>query len=591
MITATFTGSAPEWSGHFTSPHAVYVAYRHDAVADVVQRAEDAAYHGRWAVLMLAYEAAPAMDPAMQTNDPSGAPLAVAAIFSHRAPTPPVPPAQPLSIQWTPLISRTFYQHVVQLILSYIADGDTYQVNYTFPMVCKAPHNLDDWYAALYAAQPAPFSCHITMSDCSVLSLSPELFFARRGDQIITRPMKGTLPRGRWLEEDAAQHAALAQCPKNRAENLMIVDMLRNDLGRIAVFGSVSVPALFSVEPYLTVLQMTSTVTARLRPATSLWDILRALFPCASITGAPKVRTMQIIRTVELHRRGFYTGTIGLLQPGGDCTFNVAIRTIVVSRPSGIARFVVGGGIVADSTPESEYDECLVKAAFLQTSRPAFDLLESLLLHDGQYWLLPYHLNRLRASAAYFGFHFNESDVHSALNDMARAHPSGRFKVRLLMACTGALSTEAVPLSPQEHPWVLGIAPSPVSSHDVFLFHKTTNRSVYDEALRACPGYDDVILWNEHGHVTESTRANIVIERDGQRITPPRTAGLLAGAFRAALLQEGTLVEAPVSLDDVARASRLWLINAVRGWIEVDLPRLHAALYLHQQARDPRRAV
>lgn len=591
MISATFTGSTPAWSGHFAAPQAVFTAYHHDAVADVVQRAEAAAHDGRWAVLMLAYEAAPAMDPALQTNHPSGAPLAVAAIFSHRAPAPPMPPVEPPPVNWTPLISRTFYQHVVQLILSYIASGDTYQVNYTFPMVCKAPRKLDDWYAALYAAQPAPFSCHITMPDCSVLSLSPELFFARRGGQIITRPMKGTLPRGRWLEEDAAQRAALAQCPKNRAENLMIVDMLRNDLGRIATFGSVSVPALFSVEPYHTVLQMTSTVTARLRPATALWDILRALFPCASITGAPKVRTMHIIRTVELHRRGFYTGTIGLLQPGGDCTFNVAIRTIVVSRPSGIARFGVGGGIVADSTPAGEYDECLVKAAFLQTPRPAFDLLESLLLHDGQYWLLPYHINRLRASAAYFGFQFNESDVHTVLNNTARAHPSGRFKVRLLLACTGALSTEAVPLPPLEHPCVLGIAPTPVSSRDIFLFHKTTNRTVYDEALRACPGYDDVILWNEHGHVTESTRANIVIEHDGQRVTPPRTAGLLAGTFRAALLEEGAIVEAPVSLDDVARATRVWLINSVRGWIDVDLPRLHAALYLHQQARDARRAV
>jgi len=591
MTSAIFTGISPAWYGHFTAPHAVYTACRHDAVAEVVSRAEAAARAGSWAVLLLAYEAAPAMDPALPAHTACSMPLAVAAIFAQRDPVPPLPAPHLPQLSWTPLVSRNAYCRAAHRILAYIAAGDTYQVNYTFPMLCPAPIDLPAWYAALCAAQAAPFSCFITLDGYSVLSLSPELFFARRGDEIITRPMKGTLPRGRWLEEDRELQRALAQCPKNRAENLMIVDMVRNDLGRVAAFGTVQVPALFAVEPYHTVLQMTSTITARLLPATPLWNILRALFPCASITGAPKVRTMHIIRELEPYPRGIYTGTIGLLQPGGDCVFNVAIRTIVCDHRTGMARFAVGGGIVADSTPASEYEECQVKAAFLHTPRPHFDLLESLLLRDGAYWLLEYHLRRLRSSAAFFGFHLDEPAVLAALNQTSCTYPSGRFKVRLLVASTGAVSIEAAPLPPAQSAWVLGVAPSHVSSRNLFLFHKTTHRTVYDEAVRACPGCDDVVLWNEHGDVTESTRANIVIERDGRRVTPPRDAGLLAGTFRAALLEEGSLAEASVSMDDLARATRVWLVNSVRGWIDVDVPRLHAALRLHQQSRNARGAV
>jgi len=591
MTSATFTGISPEWYGHFSAPHAVFTAWRHDAVAEVVSHAEGAARAGCWAVLLLAYEAAPAMEPALPAHTACGMPLAVAAIFTQREPVAPLPAQHLPQLSWTPLVTRDAYCSAAQRILAYIAAGDTYQVNYTFPMLCRAPDDLAAWYAALCAAQAAPFCCYITFDTWSVLSLSPELFFARRGVHITTRPMKGTLPRGRWLEEDRTLQHTLAHCPKNRAENLMIVDMLRNDLGRVAAFGSVKVPALFAVEPYHTVLQMTSTITARLRPATTLWDILRALFPCASITGAPKIRTMHIIRELEPHPRGIYTGTIGLLQPGGDCVFNVAIRTIVCDLRTGMARFAVGGGIVADSTPASEYEECQVKAAFLHTPRPQFDLLESLLLRDGAYWLREYHLRRLRSSAAFFGFPLDESAVLAALNQTSCTLPSGRFKVRLLVASTGAVSIEAAPLPPAERAWVLGIAPLPVSSRNVFLFHKTTHRTVYDDAVRACPGCDDVVLWNEHGDVTESTRANIVIERQGRRVTPPRDAGLLAGTFRAALLAHREIVEEPVSMNDLARATRVWLVNSVRGWIDVDVPRLHTALYLHQQARNTRGAV
>jgi len=591
VISAVFHGADSGWSGAFAQPRAVFSATEHHGVANVIAHAERAAHDGYWSVLLLAYEAAPAMDAAMHTHAPGAFPLAWAAVFDHRAPAPPLAPAELPAPPWTPLVSRAEYERAVQRILAYIAAGDTYQVNYTFPMTCRAPGDLAAWYATLCAAQGAPYSCRIELPDHAVMCLSPELFFSRRGDVITARPMKGTMPRGRWWDEDAAQRDALARCKKNRAENLMIVDMLRNDVGRVAQFGSVHVPALFTVEPYHTVLQMTTTVEARLQPHTPLCDIMRALFPCASITGAPKIRTMDIIRELEPQPRGLYTGTIGLLQPGGDCVFTVAIRTIVCSRRTGTAVFSVGGGIVADSTPAGEYDECAVKAAFLHTRRPVFDLLESLLLDDGRYWLLDEHLARMRDSARYFGYAYDEAAVRRVLAGLARAHACGRFKARLLLAPDGEVRAEAQPLTDLAQPCVAGIAPAPVSSRDVFLFHKTTHRAVYDAAVRACPPCDDVVLWNEDGDITESTRANIVLELDGQRVTPPRACGLLAGTLRAKLLAEGALVERRISRADLARARHVWLINSVRGWMEVDLPHLRAALALQQQTRDRGGAV
>lgn len=584
MISAVFSGTSPDWSGRFQNPRALHCARSHHEVADVVRRAERAARDGHWVVLLIAYEAASAMDAALRTHALTNFPLATALIFDASQPVSPATPASLPQTSWTPLVPRTAYEDAVSRILAYIAAGDTYQVNFTFPMVCQPPHALSAWYSALSAAQAAPFSCHISLPEFSILSFSPELFFARIDSTIIARPMKGTLPRGRWLEEDLARRSQLGSCLKNRAENLMIVDMVRNDLGRIATIGSVRVPTLFSVEPYPTVLQMTSTISAHLTPSTTLWDILRALFPCASITGAPKVRTMAIIRELERYPRGIYTGAIGLLQPGGNATFSVPIRTILCDHATQRAFFAVGGGIVADSNPTAEYEECLTKAAFLHTPRPYFELLESLLLRDGAYWLLPEHLARLRASAAYFGFPYDEAAVRCALNEVAHARVAGSCKVRLVLAPSGRVTADVESLPSSSRPWVLAVAPNPVSSRDVFLFHKTTHRLVYDHALHASPACDDVILWNELGEITETTRANIVIEHAGQRLTPSRESGLLAGTFRAALLARGELQEKRLTLDDLARASRVWLINSVRGWIEVDMPRLRAALASHQQA-------
>ena len=343
--------------------------------------------------------------------------------------------------------------------------------------------------------------------ELDVLSLSPELFFRREGKHMSTRPMKGTAPRGRTPREDARLKTWLAMDEKQRAENLMIVDLLRNDLGKVSVPGSVRVSSLFDLERFETVWQMTSTVESTLRHGTMLVDLMGALFPCGSITGAPKIRTMQIIRELESLPRGAYTGAIGLLKPGGDCVFNVAIRTVVIDTETGVATFGVGGGVTIDSTAEREYEECLVKSRFLHSTPVEFQLLESMLLEGGSFFLLERHLARMKASAAYFGFCFPEGKIRSDLDKVAAGHPEESWKVRLLVSHTGEVRIESgARQNLSDRDVKVAFADKPVIAKNRFLFHKTTNRSVYDDALAARPDCDDVILWNEAGEETASTR-------------------------------------------------------------------------------------
>jgi len=365
--------------------------------------------------------------------------------------------------------------------------------------------------------------------------------------------------------------ALLHASAKNRAENLMIVDMVRNDLGRVAMMGSVQVPALFEVERYATVLQMTSTVRCACAPARTTVEILAALFPCGSVTGAPKVRTMEIIHELEPFARGIYTGAIGVFMPGGDGIVNVPIRTITLDTRTGEATFNVGGGITADSTIADEYEECLTKTAFLTAPALDFGLLESLLLEDGVYPLLARHLQRLQASARYFDMAYDAAHVRAALDACARAHPAGAWKARLVLTPDGRANCAAERRPPLRGPWRIGFARRRVNAHDRLLYHKTTARARYDAARRERPDCDDVILCNERGEVTEASIANIVIACAGRKLTPPSSAGLLPGVFRAELLAAGVIAEAMLRPDDIRRADGIWLINAVRGWVPAAL--------------------
>ena len=376
--------------------------------------------------------------------------------------------------------------------------------------------------------------------------------------------MKGTAPRGLTWEDDCRQATWLHQSEKNRAENVMIVDMIRNDMGRVARPGSVAVPDLFTVERYPTVWQMTSTVTADTGVAHS--RLLQAMVPCASITGAPKRSTMRIIAGLEPAPRRIYTGSIGVMAPGQRLQLNVAIRTVLVDRETGTAEYGVGGGIVWDSTAGEELAETAHKARVLTTRRPPFQLLETVRWEpESGYFLLEDHLQRLQRSADYFSFTVALDQLNAVLARRAATFPATPQRVRLLLSRAGEITVESYPYIPDHTPRRVYLAPRPVNRDDPFLYHKTTHRAVYEHALAACPGCDDVLLWNEDGELTESSRANLVLELDGERVTPPLSSGLLPGIYRGWLLRERRVREQVVRLADLRRCTHLWLVNALRG--------------------------
>ena len=535
----------------------------------LLREAESAAAKGRWVALAVSYDAAPAFDDALTAHRSSDFPLVWAGFFDQPAPLPDARPAEDGHAafhfsDWAPAVGRADYEASVSAIRSYIAAGDTYQVNYTFPMRSRLTGDAHAAFNALGISQRAEYSALLEIGDQTVMSFSPELFFEWRGDRLTTRPMKGTTQRGRWLEEDDERSRMLAASAKDRAENVMIVDLLRNDIGKVAAVGTVEVPELFAVGKLGQVLQMTSTVTCRTRPEVTLVDIFRALFPCGSITGAPKVRSMEIIGELEASARGIYSGAIGYLAPDGDAVFNVAIRTISVEK-DGASTFGVGGGITWGSTPAGEYEECLLKAKFLTTPSPGFSLLETLALRAGEYALLDRHVARARSSAEYFGFGWKEDAVRDALDDIARAHGSGEWRVRFTSSPAGEVATQAERLQPLSLPRRVRFAGEPIDSRDPLWFHKTTARERYDRALARCQPCDDVIFWNERGEITESTIANIVVTVGGAQYTPPRSAGLLAGTLRDQMIENGELSERAITKDELASAHSFALINSVRG--------------------------
>jgi para-aminobenzoate synthetase/4-amino-4-deoxychorismate lyase len=528
---------------------------------------------GLYAAGYIAYEAAPAFDAALRVRSAPTMPLLWFGLYDHVEPIDlPVPdrPANPIG-PWTPTVSWEEYECAINTIKDHIAAGRTYQVNYTYRL--RAPFADDAWpFFLQLARRQNNYAAYLDLDRWVVCSASPELFFRRDGDTVMSRPMKGTAPRGKTLTEDRAQMEWLHRSEKNRAENVMIVDMIRNDLGRLAQIGSVNVPRLFEVERYPTVLQMTSTVTAQIDA--SFADLLTALFPCASITGAPKVSTMKIIADLETTPRGVYTGAIGYLMPDRSAQFNVAIRTVTIDRELGQAEYGVGGGIVWDSDAADEYRECEIKTRVLTSPPIEFDLLEALLWTPAEgYFLLDRHTARLQDSAEYFGFRFDRAEWLDRLEEFRRSLPLVDHKVRAVLNRSGSLSISAIPLGEIARPPVqrVALAQHPIDSGDVFLYHKTSRRAIYDRVRAELPSCDDVILWNKRGEITESCTANVVIDLNGELITPPIECGLLGGTFRAVLIEEGQIVERVISIQMLRSARRLYLINSVRKWMDAQI--------------------
>jgi para-aminobenzoate synthetase / 4-amino-4-deoxychorismate lyase len=550
----------------FTRPAAVYVAKTPAQTRAILKRAAAAAAAGRYAAGFVGYEAAPAFDAALRTHPPGRLPLAVFGVYAggEAFDTLPAPAVPCTAGPWRPSVDAAAYAAALDRIRAYLAAGDTYQVNYTMRLRAALSGDPYALFHRLVAAQAGGrFAAYFACEAWAVCSASPELFFDCTPPDIVCRPMKGTAPRGLWSADDMAHAAALRTSEKERAENVMIVDMIRNDLGRIAAPGSVRVVSVFDTERYPTLWQLTSTVAAE--TDAGLPEIFGALFPCASVTGAPKVRTMEITRELEPDPRGVYTGAIGLIEPGGRARFSVAIRTVAVDRAAGEAEYGVGGGIVWDSRPEREYAECAVKARVLDRPVEAFALLETLLWtpRDGCV-LLDGHLRRAEASAVYFGFAFSAERVRRAL--AAQTMPEEPARVRVEMDRDGGVRVTAVPLGPNTGaPATVAVDDRPVDPADRFLYHKTTRRAVYAAARARHPDADDVLLCNARGEITESTIANLVVERGGERVTPPLSCGLLPGVYRDALLRRGRVREAVVRREDLRRAAAIYLVNALRG--------------------------
>ncbi len=592
--------TGPRLRHAFGQPLQTLTAHTPDQLRPLLDAVQQAATSGLWCVGSMRYEAAAAFDTALSVHAPDG-PLACFAVYDRPLPWPSEDlDAAAAHATWQPSLQRPVFDAALATIQSAIQRGDVYQVNFTAPMTGTLAGTApgDDeatdtraLFAALQRAQPGGYAAWLNLGALGelggeqVLSVSPELFFdwhlanAPEGQagRLLARPMKGTAPRGANARDDAHQAQALRASPKERAENVMVVDLLRNDMSRVAQPFSVQVPRLFHTQALPSVWQMTSDVTATTRPGCTLADVFAALFPCGSVTGAPKVQAMKIIEALESSPRGVYCGAVGVVRPvegsGLHATFNVPIRT--VTARARVLRCSTGSGITADATAEGEWREWQHKRAFVERASQSFELLETLALVNGQYRHAPLHLARLASAAAHFGFaethDVNDAAVH-ALADLATRCPEGAWRVRLLLDVRGQARAEAFALPESPAQVQLQLADRPLlEAHSEFTRFKTTRRAHYDAFTPIQPGVFDTVLWNEQGEITECTRGNVAMLVDGRWVTPPLHCGLLGGVARALALQSGQLVEAVVRVDALDRVQGWTFLNSLRGWVGAGL--------------------
>ncbi len=562
------TGQAGALRGAFDAPLQTLVAHTPHEVRPLLATVDRLAREGRWCVGYVRYEAAPAFDTALAVHAADG-PLAWFGVYDKARDWPTEETPAPAAVAWHNSLTREAFNRNMDAIHQAIGAGELYQINYTAPLLGELQGEPRALFHALQRAQPGGYAAFIDSGVEQVLSVSPELFFDWHGQHILTRPMKGTAPRGANAEQDAQQVAQLRASPKEQAENVMIVDLLRNDLSRIAEPHSVRVPELFRIEALPTVFQMSSDVTATTRPGTTLADVFAALFPCGSVTGAPKVQTMQLIRTLEREPRGIYCGAIGVVRPGGHATFNVAIRTVTVQ--DGAARCGIGSGITFDATAAGEWQEWHHKRAFLKRASQPFSLLETLRLEDGRPRDMQRHLARMARAAQHFGYPFAVQSLEHALAQLAQTHPQGVWRVRLLLDAAGGVDAQAYAMeaTPSRVRLRLGKAPFE-AAHSEFVRYKTTQRAHYDAVAPTEAGVFDTLLWNTQGELTECTRSNIAVRLDGRWLTPPLRCGLLGGVARTRYLEEGRIEEDVIRIEDLQRAQGLAVFNSLRGWIEAE---------------------
>lgn len=568
-----------EWL-HFREPYRLIEAKKLEEVLPALREIEQLTQINNWyAAGFLSYEAASVFDPALQTRGlarGSQFPYLWFGLYPHpHTMSLPKPSGPTEELNWLPTIDEDSYHAAVEKIKQHIAEGRTYQVNYTMRLQTFFPGS--PWHFFLRLTQNQNnHAAYIDTGRHVICSASPELFFQLDGNTITCRPMKGTTPRGRTTAEDREQSEWLRNSPKNRAENVMIVDMIRNDLGRIAEIGSVCVPRLFETERYPTLWQMTSSVTAK--TSASLDKIFAALFPCASITGAPKVSTVKMIAELESTPRKIYTGTVGYISPRRKAKFNVAIRTALIDLATQKAEYGIGGGIIWDSASTDEYAEALLKAQVLVPDTQPFSLLETILwTPEAGFFLGERHVARMLDSADYFDIPITKANLEKYLERISSGFRTPQ-RVRLLLDQGGKIDSESSPFDLLAENRLLKacLAREPIDSRNIFLFHKTTRRETYEAARHGLEECEDTLLYNEAGELTEFTIGNLVVEWDGQLFTPPIQCGVLPGTFRAHLIETGRVVERTIPAGRLAHCTKIFRVNSIRRWQEVEMQK-HAA--------------
>ena len=568
---ARATGAAP--ARLYSNPIRTLVADTAEELRLLLNELADAQATGLHSAGYLAYEAGFALEQKFEhrlENLDMPAPLAWFGLFEGYeeidAKTVPSLLPDPAGAWLGPLranLAQSDYDSAFDAVERYITNGDIYQANLTFRAEADYAGNPLALYAALRARSAAGYGGVIWTGEQSFLSFSPELFFALKDGRVTTKPMKGTASRLTDPVADAAVAKELREDPKQRAENLMIVDLLRNDLSRVAEPGSVRVPELFAIESYPTVHQMTSTVTGQLAEGLGAVDLIRAIFPCGSITGAPKIRAMEIIDEIESAPRGIYCGSIGRIDAGGDAAFNVAIRTFHLNTAEKRVSVGLGSGVVADSDGASEWAECLAKGRFAAVMRPDFDLIETMRFEPSSgIARLELHLDRMKESARALDFIFDRHEARNRLH-AATFHLADPAKIRLLSSRGGALAIEVrALLAAVTAPWSVAITPLPVDPQDFRLSHKTSDRAFYDNA-REASGREEVLFVNPDGYLTEGSITAIFVERDGKLMTPALSRGLLPSVLRRELIESGKAVEADLRPEDLADGFLLG--NSLRG--------------------------
>ena len=522
---------------------------------------------GYYAVGYVSYEAAPAFETKFQVIDgPLMSEYLLYFTIHETVQTEPIPLAyEPITLpkSWLELTSAEEYKAAIEQIHHHIRQGDTYQVNYTVQLQQKLTADPFAIYNRLVVEQNAHYNAFIQHDDVSIISISPELFFKKDGDRLTTRPMKGTTNRGLTTETDLKQAQWLAQDQKNRSENMMIVDLLRNDMNRISKIGSENVKSLCLVEQYSTIWQMTSTIETQLLPNSNLGDIFQALFPCGSITGAPKIATMAIIKDVEKQARGVYCGAIGILLPNGPTIFNVAIRTLQMQGNKAI--YGVGGGITWDSKWEAEYEETRQKSAVLYRQNPKFDLISTGRIHRGKLLFLKEHLNRLQESSRYFSYPFNKEEVQNQVEDLCQSLDFDTdYRLKMFLAKNGELTFE--------HNQLTGLADDFCQARLVEQTHPldspyTYFKTSYRPHISLEP--HEQIYYNQKKELLETSIGNLVLKIEDQLYTPPVHLGLLNGIYRQSLIANNQVTERVLTLDNLKQAQAIYGCNAVRGLYEL----------------------